>query len=75
MYVLNKEDEKTPLFALVAEYTFELIFESKSDFYFLKTWKKKIINDKYYKEAKLMAFLQSTGDKKEVYRMFVETLE
>jgi hypothetical protein len=75
IYALNKFEVDSSVFKAAAEYTIAYIKISNTDFYFLKTWKSKINADRYYKESKLDSFIEITGDKKEVYKMFVNKLE
>jgi len=75
IYALNNYEADSPLFKAAAEYTLSYIKMSKTDFYFLKTWRGKINADRYYKEIKLDRFLEMSGDQKEVYKLFVSKLE
>lgn len=75
IYVLNREEEGSKIHEAASEYARELVFESKSEFYFLKTWKKKVLGDRYYKEAKLLGFIKKVGDKEAVCRLFVDKIE
>lgn len=75
IYLFNKEDEGSPVFQAAADYTVELLDDLKGDFQFLKTWKRKVLSDKYYKEQKLRAFVDRMGEKQGVYRLFVDKIE
>jgi len=75
IYALNNFEADSPLFKAAAEYTNAYVKMSKTDFFFLKTWKGKINADRYYKESKLDSFINMSGDQKEVYKVFVNKLE
>ena len=75
IYLLNKEETGSPVFEAAADYAVELVTELKSDFQFLKAWKRKVLTDKYYKEQRLRAFVAKTGDKQAVYGLFIDKLE
>jgi hypothetical protein len=75
VYTLNKEDEKGKVGEAAAEYARELVLQTKGEFHFLKLWKKKVLADRYYKEAKLTNFVKSLGDNSAQYQLFVDKIE
>ena len=75
IYVLNKYEADSEIYKSAAEYTHAYINASKMDFYFLKSWKSKILADRYYKEAKLDSFIELDANKKAVYQILVRKLE
>jgi hypothetical protein len=75
IYILNKYEVSSPIYNSAAEYTHAYINFSKMDIYFLKTWKRKILADRYYKEANLDSFIELDNEKKAIYRVLVNKLE
>lgn len=75
IYLINKEEEKSEVGAAAVEYARELVLQTKGEFFFLKMWKKKVLADRYYKEAKLQLFVEGLGPNAPQYRVFVDKIE
>jgi hypothetical protein len=75
VFVLNKLEPESAVFASVAQYSHAYLKSTVSEYSFLKTWKKKILVDRYFKEERLSHFLTFDSTHEPIYRAFLSKVE